>query len=90
MPKPTNRGQTGLKTTRRSADPMREFDQLPGPVRRWLADAILPWSPRSARRAYARALSRTRCPDLALAELDRMQASRLSAQTLAPEIPAAR
>ncbi|MEM8957694.1 MAG: DUF6525 family protein [Pseudomonadota bacterium] len=70
----TNRGKTSLKRKRRSTNPMREFDGLPAELRAWLAAAILPWSPRSVRRAYRRAAARTGSGASALAELDRMQA----------------
>ena len=70
----TNRGATSLRRRRRSTDPMRDFDGLPAELRAWLAAAILPWSPRSVRRAYARASARTGCAASALLELDLMQA----------------
>lgn len=50
-----NLGATTLKRRRRSADPMRAFDALPAPLRRWLAGAALPWSPASCRRVWDRA-----------------------------------
>lgn len=60
-------------------DPMREFDRLPQPLRRWLAEARLPWSPRSARRVWARALA---CNGgdaaRALARLERAEQTMLS------------
>ncbi|WP_281841037.1 DUF6525 family protein [Sinisalibacter aestuarii] len=34
---------------------MQEYDRLPPVLRRWLADAILPWSARSVHRAWGRA-----------------------------------
>ena len=40
-------------------DPMRQFDALPPELRRWLAQASLPWSPRSVARLWSRALSRS-------------------------------
>lgn len=69
-----NRGQTALRCRRRTGCSMREYDRLPAELRAWLAVAILPWAPRSARRAYDRALSRTASPRQALQELDRIQA----------------
>jgi hypothetical protein len=36
---------------------MAEFDRLAPELRAWLAGAVLPWSPRSAARSYARALT---------------------------------
>ncbi len=68
-----NRGQTSLKRKRRAEDPMRDYDRLPPAVRFWLAQAVLPWRPRSAYRAYNRAFARTRDESCALAELDRLQ-----------------
>lgn len=53
--------QGNLRTSLRrrpARDPMREYDALPPPLRRWLAAACLPWSPRSARRLWTRALAR--------------------------------
>lgn len=68
-----NRGQTSLKRKRRTEDPMRDFDRLPPELRAWLAEAVLPWRPRSVRRAFERAVARTRDRARALAELDRLQ-----------------
>lgn len=70
---PGNRGRTSLRSKRRSEDPMREFDRLPAELRRWLASAVLPWRPRSVRRAFDRALARTQDRASALAELDHLQ-----------------
>lgn len=69
-----NRGKTSLKLRRRSEDPMREYDRLPAELRLWLAAAVLPWRPKSVRRAFDKALDRTRDTRSALAELDRLQA----------------
>ena len=49
-----NLGQCGLRRKRRSVDPMTAFDGLPAPVRRWMAEAALPWSPTSVRRIWAK------------------------------------
>lgn len=76
--KPTNRGATSLKRRQRTAQPMQDYDRLPAELRAWIAGAVLPWSPRSVRRAYDRALTRTRDPSLALRELDRLQQSNIS------------
>ncbi|MEO0692062.1 MAG: DUF6525 family protein [Pseudomonadota bacterium] len=75
-----NLGQTRLRKRRRREDPMREFDRLPPPLRAWLAHAALPWRPRSALRAYNRALAQSGAPVEALAELDRLQAARLEGE----------
>ncbi|MEM7212634.1 MAG: DUF6525 family protein [Pseudomonadota bacterium] len=72
-PRKKNLGATTLKRRRRNANPMREFDDLPAELRGWLASAILPWSPRSAARAFTSALARTKDPEAAISELDRLQ-----------------
>ena len=68
-----NRGKTSLKLKRRNEDPMREFDRLPPELRSWLATAVLPWRPRSVRRAFDKAVARTRDKTSAIKELDRLQ-----------------
>ncbi|MCV6595249.1 MAG: DUF6525 family protein [Silicimonas sp.] len=70
-----NRGATTLKRKRRAANPMREYDALPKELRVWMAGAVLPWRAGSVQAAYGRALARTGDADLALAELDRVQAA---------------
>ncbi|KPP93101.1 MAG: hypothetical protein HLUCCA08_10915 [Rhodobacteraceae bacterium HLUCCA08] len=47
---------TRLPRRRRAVDPMRAFDRLPAPLRRWAARAALPWSARSLQRAWHKAL----------------------------------
>lgn len=71
--KSRNRGQTSLKRRWRSDNAMRDFDQLPKELRAWVAAADLPWGPRSVRRSFERALSRTGDRHAALAELDHLQ-----------------
>lgn len=71
---PRNLGQTALPRARRRGDPMRAFDALPPDLRNWLRAASLPWSPRSAERAYRKALERCGDQRLALRELDALQA----------------
>jgi len=61
-----NLGATSLRRKNRSADPMHSYDALPVPLRRWLADARLPWSPASARRVWTRACARGLGPEEAL------------------------
>jgi hypothetical protein len=50
---------TSLKR-RSHGDPMRSYDALPADLRQWLADAMLPWSPASVRRAWLRAIREAR------------------------------
>jgi hypothetical protein len=64
---------TSLRLKRRTEDPMREFDRLPAELRAWLADAVLPWRPRSVRSAFDKAVARTQNTTRALEELDRLQ-----------------
>lgn len=53
-----NLGQTSLRRKRRSVDPMDAFDELPAPVRQWVACAALPWSPTSVRRIWSKSRSK--------------------------------
>ncbi|XDA97056.1 DUF6525 family protein [Sulfitobacter sp. LCG007] len=73
-----NCGQTNLKRKRRAKDPMRAYDALPPPLRRWLAEAVLPWSPASCRRIWQRARARGEPMQAVLARLDRAQSKTLS------------
>ncbi len=62
---------------------MREFDALPLDLRRWLGQACLPWSPRSAARIWARAMERSGGdPTAALAALTRAEARTLARDSL--------
>lgn len=81
---PGNLGRTAMRKRRRVEDPMREFDGLPPILRAWLAQAALPWRPRSVLRAYNRALTERGDPKAALAELDRLQSCRLARDTPFP------
>ncbi len=63
-------------------DPLAEFDALPAPLRQWLAEAAMPWSPRSALRIWRRVLRRC-CGDVALA---RREMSRIEAERLAEDV----
>ncbi|WP_434289869.1 DUF6525 family protein [Celeribacter sp. SCSIO 80788] len=78
---------TSLRKRRRSTDPMQEFDRLPRPLRQWLSQAALPWSPRSVRKLWAGALARyDGCENSALAHLSQVEAKRLSHDTSAHRI----
>ena len=52
---------------------MRAFDALPPPLRRWLAEAALPWSPASCRRLWRQAQAKGEPVEAILARLDRAQ-----------------
>ncbi|MEM6308393.1 MAG: DUF6525 family protein [Pseudomonadota bacterium] len=47
-----NMGQSSLRRKRVGSNPMATYDALPKPLRRWLAQAALPWSPSSAHRIW--------------------------------------
>ncbi|NDV49505.1 MULTISPECIES: DUF6525 family protein [unclassified Salipiger] len=64
-------------TRRREGDVMSAYDRLPPDLRAWLAQAALPWSPRSALRAWRGALARTGCADAAAARLSAIEARHL-------------
>lgn len=73
-----NLGHTSLRLCRRTGDPMRDYDRLPGMLRAWLTEAALPWRPQSVRRSFDRALARTGDVSLALEELSRLEARLLA------------
>ena len=74
----TNLGQTPLKRRRRSVDPMRRYDALPEPLRQWLANAALPWSPVSAQRIWDRASRKGLSVEARLDLLTRSEAGMLA------------
>ncbi|MEM9318170.1 MAG: DUF6525 family protein [Pseudomonadota bacterium] len=57
-----NLGASTLPRKRRRSDPMTAFDQLPAPLRHWLSEAALPWSPRSALRIWSKSEARGLSP----------------------------
>jgi hypothetical protein len=74
-----NLGTTALKRHRRAADPMMTYDTLPQPLRSWLAEAALPWSPKSCKRIWEKARSNGLSIDdaiVALTEAERKTLSR--------------
>lgn len=69
---------TALPRRRRVA-PMAAYDRLPPELRRWLAQAALPWSPQSVARLWSRALREAGGDrHQAQARLDRAEAQRLA------------
>ncbi|PJE31450.1 hypothetical protein SAMN06297129_1641 [Pseudooceanicola antarcticus] len=81
MRRGTNLGQTGLRRRRCRGNPMADYDRLPPELRAWLRQAALPWSVRSARRAWVRALGK--CggdPVAAGAQLSRIEARQLESR----------
>lgn len=73
-----NLGATTLRRKRRAGDSMRSYDALPEPLRHWLSQAALPWSPASARRLWARSRSKGLGPQDALDLLARAEARMLA------------
>jgi hypothetical protein len=57
---------------------MQAFDALPAPVRFWLSQAALPWSPASCRKILRKARTRGEGLDDVLARLDRAQQNTLA------------
>ena len=73
-----NLGACSLRRKRRSVDPLQIYDTLPAPLRRWLSEAALPWSPASAKKIWARALANGMTQDEALAYLAQAEARMLA------------
>ncbi|WP_239479527.1 DUF6525 family protein [Actibacterium sp. 188UL27-1] len=73
-----NLGQSSLPRKRRSADPMTTFDGLPAPLRHWLSQAALPWSPASARRIWSASLAKGLTAEETLLSLTRAEARTLA------------
>lgn len=72
-----NLGATSLRRKQRPGDPMQAYDALPAPLRRWLSEAALPWSPASARRIWQKAEARGLSLDDALEALSQAEAQTL-------------
>ncbi|WP_275113691.1 DUF6525 family protein [Roseobacter cerasinus] len=73
-----NLGQSSLRRHRRARDPMAVFDGLPAPLRQWLSQAALPWSPASAHRIWSTSRSKGLSPEEALVSLSRAEARMLA------------
>ena len=72
-----NLGQSSLRRRRRPSDPMAAYDQLPAPLRAWLSEAVLPWSPKSVHRIWTNARASGASTEEALASLSRAEARTL-------------
>lgn len=73
-----NLGQTSLRRKRRCGNPMMAFDGLPAPVRQWVSQAALPWSPASVRRIWSRSRAKGLSADEALLSLTEAEARSLA------------
>ncbi|MEM8654260.1 MAG: DUF6525 family protein [Pseudomonadota bacterium] len=73
-----NLGQSSLRRRRRTGDPMAAFDDLPAPLRHWMAQAALPWSPWSVRRIWTRSQAKGLSAEEALLSLTQAEARTLA------------
>ena len=81
-----NLGACSLRRKRRSGDPMATYDSLPAPLRQWLAQAALPWSPTSAKKIWLKSQARGYSPEKALQALNRAEAQTLARDRAAQEV----
>lgn len=84
---------TTLRLRRGRRDPMAAYDAAPPELRRWLADAALPWAPERVMQLYEAELRAARGDRIAaLAALSARQKRRLAADAArvwGPDHPAA-
>ncbi len=73
-----NLGESSLRRKRRSGDPMAAYDRLPDPLRQWLSQAALPWSPASVRRIWSKSRAKGLSPEETLQSLTRAEAQTLA------------
>jgi len=73
-----NLGATSIRRKNRSGNPMRDYDALPVPLRMWLSNAALPWSPASARRIWSKAYKEGQSIESTLQKLDLAEAKTLA------------
>lgn len=74
----SNLGATRVPRRKRTGNAMTRFDTLPAPLRHWLHEAALPWSPTSAQKLWTRARHRGLSVEEALAELTQAEQSTLA------------
>lgn len=75
--------RTTLNLSQAQQHNMTAYDRLPPALRRWLAEAALPWSPSSARRAWRKAMWRAMGREArALRIMDEIEAERLKQDAL--------
>ncbi|WP_366944760.1 DUF6525 family protein [Planktotalea sp.] len=73
-----NLGSTSLPRKRRNSDPMQTYDCLPAPLRQWVAQAALPWSPASVRRIWSKSKAKGLSAEEALFSLNQAEALTLA------------
>ena len=64
---------------------MAAYDGLPAPLRRWVSQAVLPWSPASVRRVWTKALAKGLSPEEALRSLSRAEARTLARDSVSQQ-----
>ena len=69
---------------RRRPDGMKAYDALPRPLRVWMAQAALPWSPASCRRIWTKACAEGASPDDILDRLNQAERLTLSRDRFSP------
>ncbi|WP_339108625.1 DUF6525 family protein [Thioclava sp. GXIMD4216] len=67
-----NLGSTRLKRPLKT-NTMQNYDALPAPLRRWVAQAALPWSARSCHKIWSRAQARGEGLSQIITRLDRAE-----------------
>lgn len=72
-----NLGECGFRRRRRRGSAMAAFDGLPAPLRRWLSEAALPWSPASARSIWVKRRAKGHSPCEVLDVLSEIEARML-------------
>jgi hypothetical protein len=65
---------------------MQNYDTLPAPLRQWLGQAALPWSPASAQRIWKNARVKGLSDEDALSSLSKAEAKTLSRDRYATRI----
>ncbi|MEM8848531.1 MAG: DUF6525 family protein [Pseudomonadota bacterium] len=79
----TGNQRTNLTLGRAQRDNMAAYDSLPPALRRWLAEARLPWSPASAKRAWRKAMIRSLGRETAaIARMNALEDARLAQDAL--------
>ena len=73
-----NLGSTALKRRRRATNPMMTYDTLPQPLRSWLAEDALPWSPKSCKLIWDKARTNGLSIDDTIVVLNKVERKTLS------------
>lgn len=82
-----NLGKTSLKRRGYAANPMKAYDDLPAPLRQWMANAALPWSTKSCRQIWLRCRNRGEPVAQVIERLNRAEAATLMRDTARLQLP---